>query len=365
MSTDVTRKQTFWISEPQPMREDRFARIRAAIEDRKPMSPPPYFDLNIGKGIRQAFLGRKIESLKDDVEFWRQAGLCLYPANFGFVQRPGELTVPDGTVAHAHYSLYDNEDVDMNWAQTGKGAVTSEEDFENYPWPDANETDLSFLDKVQPLLPEGMRAAANIGKIFTGTWQLMGFTFFCEALRDNPKLVERVFERVAAIQTRLTERVIAHPVIGAVLHADDLAYFSGPMVNPAIYRRYVFPAYKQMGEMCRRRGILYLYHSDGQMKDLIGDIVDCGFSGLHPIEPKPMDGVAIKAKWGRKICLLGHIDVDLLARGTPQQVREQTQRNLDQLARDGGYCPGSGNSVPDYVPVANFVAMIEAIQRWN
>lgn len=60
-----------------------------------------------------------------------------------------------------------------------------------------------------------MRAAANIGKIFTGAWQLMGFTFFCEALRDNPSLIERVFERVAAIQTRLTERVIAHPVIGA------------------------------------------------------------------------------------------------------------------------------------------------------
>lgn len=84
---------------------------------------------------------------------------------------------------------------------------------------------------MQRLLPEGVRAAANIGKIFTGAWQLMGFTFFCAALRDNPSLIERVFERVAAIQARLTERVIAHPVIGAVLHADDLAYFGGPMVN--------------------------------------------------------------------------------------------------------------------------------------
>ncbi len=347
------------------MGEDRFAKIRSAIEERVPMFPPPYFDLNIGKGIRQAFLGRKIESLKDEVDFWKEAGLCLYPVNFGFVRRGGQLSVPDGTLAHARYSLYKHEDVDINWAQTGSGAITSEADFERYEWPDPEETDLSLLDKVQPLLPEGMRAAANIGKIFTGVWQLMGFTFFCEALRDNPRLVERMFERVTAIQTRLTERVIAHPAVGAVLHADDLAYFSGPMVNPEVYRRYVFPAYKKMGEMCRERGVLYLFHSDGQMKDLIGDIVDCGFVGLHPIEPKPMDAVTVKAKWGKKICLLGHIDVDLLARGTPKEVREQTRRNLDLLARDGGYCPGSGNSVPDYVPLRNFVAMVEAIQEWR
>jgi len=101
------------------------------------------------------------------------------------------------------------------------------------------------------------------------------------------------------------------------------------------------------------------------MKDLIADIVDYGFVGLHPIEPKPMDAAEVKAKWGKKICLLGHIDVDLLARGTPQQIREQTQRNLDRLARDGGYCPGSGNSVPDYVPLQNFMAMIEAIREWR
>ena len=347
------------------MEENRFERIRSAIEDRAPMSPPPYFDLNIGKDIREAFLGRRILSLQDDVDFWVQAGLCLYPVNFGFVQRGGSLTVPGGRVAHSNYSLYRQEDVDINWAETGAGVITSDEDFENYPWPDPDQTDLSILDKVGPLLPYGIRAVANIGKIFTGSWQLMGFTFFCEALRDNPKLVERVFERVAAIQTRVTERVVAHPVIGAVLHADDLAYFSGPMVNPTVYRRYVFPAYKRMGEMCRKRGVLYLYHSDGQMKDLIGDIVDCGFSALHPIEPKPMDGVEVKRKWGKKICLLGYIDVDLLTRGTPQEIREQTKRSLDLLARDGGYCPGSGNSVPDYVPLPNFLAMIEAIQEWR
>jgi uroporphyrinogen decarboxylase len=75
--------------------------------------------------------------------------------------------------------------------------------------------------------------------------------------------------------------------------------------------------------MCRKHGVLYLFHSNGQKKDLIGDIVDWGFIGLHPIGPKPMDAIEVKAKWGQRVWLLGHVDVDLLARGTPQQTREQ------------------------------------------
>lgn len=347
------------------MSENRFDRIQRAIVNREPMSPPPHFDVGVGNDVKAAFLGKPIQSLQDDVQFWAEAGLCLYPVSFGLVQFGGKMTTAGQKTGHSHYSLYRDEDVDMNWAETGKGLITSDADFEKYPWPNPDEADLSILDAVQSLLPHGMKAIANIGKIFTGAWQLMGFTSFCELLEDNPALVTRVLERVAAIQTRITGRVIAHPAIGAVLHADDIAYFSGPMINPEVLRRHVFPAYKRMGEMCRQRGVIYLYHSDGQLKDLIGDIVDCGFVGLHPIEPKPMDGVALKEKWGKKICLLGHIDVDLLARGTPQQIREQTKRNLDLLARDGGYCPGSGNSVPDYVPVANFIAMIEAIREWR
>jgi uroporphyrinogen decarboxylase len=225
--------------------------------------------------------------------------------------------------------------------------------------------DISVLDEVLPLLPCGMRAIANIGKVFTGTWQLMGFTSFAEALHDRPGLVERVFDRVAAIQSRITERVIEHPAVGAVLHADDLAYCSGPMVHPEVIRRHVFPAYRCLAEQCRDRRILYLFHSDGQIERFLPDIADCGFVGFHPVEPKAMDAVRVKREWGSRLCLLGNIDVDLLARGTPQEVRDHTKRCLDTLARDGGYCPGSGNSVPDYVPFSNFIAMIETVKEWR
>ena len=349
------------------MKENRFDRLYRAIVNREPMVPPPPFELHVGKDLRSAWMGRPLKTLSDDIAFWAQAGYCLYPITIG-LQHFGSIMVVAGAgqqVGHSHYSLYRDEDVEMSWAATDRGAICSDKDFDKFPWPDPDKADLSALDAAAPLLPHGMKIVANIGKIFTGAWQLMGFNCFAESLHDQPSLVDRVFERIARIQVRVTERVIQHPAVGAILHADDLAYFSGLMIKPEVFRRYVFPAYKSLAATCKERKILYLFHSDGQIGSVIPDIIDCGFVGLHPLEPKPMDAVQVKREWGNRICLLGHIDVDLLARGTPQEVSARTRWCMDNLARDGGYCPGSANSVPDYVPLANYKAMLETIQGWK
>jgi len=89
----------------------------------------------------------------------------LYPLNFGLVQLGGQVAMTGQKVMHCHHSLYCDEDVDMIWAETGAGVVTSEEDFEKYSWPDPEQTVLSILDQAQPLHPHGKRVVANIGKI--------------------------------------------------------------------------------------------------------------------------------------------------------------------------------------------------------
>lgn len=348
------------------MSEDRYEKLQRAIVERQPMIPPPHFEAAVGDDVKGAFLGRPVRTLQDDVDFWSEAGYCLVPTRFGLDLLYGrQLTTKAANIGHAHYSIYRNEEVEMSWSETGVGVIASDADFENFQWPSPEQADLAILDQIQPLLPHGMKVLANIGKVFTGTWQLMGFTGFCEALEDNPGLVARVFARVAEIQTRIFDRVVVHPAVGAVLHADDVAYCSGTMINPEILRRHLYPHYKAMGDTCRRLGKIYLYHSDGDVRSVIPDVIACGFHGLHPLEPKPLNGVEVKRRWGDQICLLGHVDVDLLARGTPQEVRDQTRRNLDNLARSGGYCPGAANSVPDYVPVENYLAMLEAIRSWS
>jgi uroporphyrinogen decarboxylase len=210
-----------------------------------------------------------------------------------------------------------------------------------------------------------MRVIVIIGKVLTATWMLMGWEGLGLASRYDPDLLRDVFARVAEVQFRTFERALELPKVGALWMSDDMAYGTGLLCSPAILREHVFPVYRRMGEICAARGTPFALHSDGDLTAILPDIVDCGFRALHPIEPQAMDALKVKAEWGDRLCLLGNIDVDLLARGTPQQVAEAVRRNIDTLGREGGYCVGSANSVTYYVPLRNFVTLIETALEYG
>ena len=74
----------------------------------------------------------------------------------------------------------------------------------------------------------------------------------------------------------------------------------------------------------------------------------------------------LKRKYGDKLCLIGNLDVgDVLTMGTVADVRKQVQFNIENVGYDGGYCVGSGNSIPDYVKLENFQAMLETVKEAN
>jgi len=108
-----------------------------------------------------------------------------------------------------------------------------------------------------------------------------------------------------------------------------------------------------------------IYHSDGILWDVMDDIIDCGVDALHPIEPKAMDIVEVKQKYGDKLCLIGNLDVgDVLTLGTVEDVRKQVEFNIENVGFNGGYCVGSGNSITDYVKIENYLTLIETTKNW-
>jgi len=62
-------------------------------------------------------------------------------------------------------------------------------DLEKFPWEIAARLDLSKLQEVEGMLPEGMKVIAVSGKIFTLTWMLMGFNHFAMSLIMDEQLV--------------------------------------------------------------------------------------------------------------------------------------------------------------------------------
>ncbi|MBU4443943.1 nucleoside 2-deoxyribosyltransferase [bacterium] len=321
----------------------------------------PIAELGIHPIMIERLLGRPVKSLKDDVDFWHKAGydyIKLQPiADFN----PGKLFLQD----NENSTLDDDGTVSRNWATEGKGIITSLDDFENYIFPNKEDFDYSNFEKVRELLPEGMGVIGQHGDIFTMVWELMGFEQFSYAIFDNPKLLDALFDKIGNLVLSMFEYFAESDAVDVIWYSDDIAYATGLMISPAVLRTYFFPWLKKIGDMAKSSNKPLIYHTDGLLFDVMDDIIDCGVDALHPIEPQAMAIAEVKQRYGNRLCLIGHVDVDLLARGSTEQVREQVRKNIEEAAYNGGYCVGSGNSIPDYVKYENYIAMLEAAKEFG
>ncbi len=319
----------------------------------------PLGELGVHPLIKEQLIGHPIVSLADEVEFWYRGGydyVKLQPAaDFDPARRgpAGNVTVSlDGAVSR-------------RWASEGKGAITSPDDFEHYLFPSRNDFDYSRFEAIRRLLPEGMGVIGQYGDIFTMTWEMMGFETFSLAIFEQPDLVEQINTTVGNLVLSMFEYFSDSDAVDVLWYSDDIAYNQGPMVSPSVLRKYFFPWLRKIGYLAKSHEKPLIYHTDGAILALLPEIIDCGVDAIHPIDPKAMSLEEVKIGFGDRLCLIGNVDVDLLARGTPEQVRTIVRRSIEVAGKGGGYIVGSGNSIPEYVTIENYLAMIHAAREFG
>jgi uroporphyrinogen decarboxylase len=295
-----------------------------------------------------------------EVEFWYQAGYDYVPIGASMTARTMAVEGA-ATVVAAKYAAFGDQEQERGWANEGEGLITTRAEFDSFPWPDPDEIDLTAFDRIGAYLRPGMKVLVDHGKIFTGLWWLMGFEGFCTALKEDPDLIARMYDKIGSTQYRILDIATDFDCVGGVRFADDIAYAEGLMVSPAHLRQYFFPWLKACVDLTHRKGKLFIEHSDGDVRMVLDDIIAAGVDALHPIEPKAMDIAELKRSVGDRIALCGNIDLSYtLTRGTPDEVRAEVRERIRTVAPGGGYVLGSSNSVPEYVPLENYNAMREA-----
>ena len=333
-------------------REPDFNRVRKMLFLEGEPDCIPVVEIVVNEPIKELFLGKKIKNIKDDIEFWYKAGYDYYSYCPPYEDKLHIKFIKDGQV-------------ERNWAVEGEGPIQSIKDFENHPWPDIKDIDFSGLEEANKSLPEGMKIIARAGEIFVYTWELMGYEKFSYALVENPRLAELLIEKIGNFIYNICEIEVQFENVGALWYSDDIAYTEGLMVSPQFLRKYLFPWIKKIGDLAKKRNIPCLYHTDGKLWDVMDDIIACGINGLHPIEPKAMDAREVKKRYGNRLCLVGNIDLDLLVRKDPEYIRGMVKDKIKELGQGGGYCAGSSNTIPEYVPLENYIAMQEAIFEYG
>jgi uroporphyrinogen decarboxylase len=332
-----------------------FNRVIATFNHEEP-DRVPLGDFAVDKEKKEEFLGRPINDLKTEVEFWYKAGFDFVPIFAGILE-------PAKSIGKTAFSKDDEKEGGVReWADEKKGLITTDAEFERFNWPTPEDYPLDKYKEVESLLPKGMKLAVTMGKIYTPAWMLMGAETFFLAVREKSSLVERLLDRIGRLQFTIYEKILEECDVGAVLSSDDIAHNAGLFVKPDFLRKHVFPWYKKIGDICHDKRIPYICHSDGKMTDVLDELIDLGFNGIHPIQPNVMDIKHIKATYGKRLTLLGNINLEFpLSLGTPDDVREEVRIRIKEIAPGGGYLVSSSNSITSFVPIENFRAMIEAV----
>jgi uroporphyrinogen decarboxylase len=210
-------------------------------------------------------------------------------------------------------------------------------------------------------------AAFMYGGIFEHSTWLMGLQSFSFALADQPDLVQAICQRVGELATATATQAASIDNVEMIFLSDDLGFYSSTLVSPAVIRRHILPHYKRITDAVHKAGKLLVFHSCGNMYKLMEELVDdVGIDAKHSFEDKILPVDEAYRRWGDRVAILGGVDMDLLGRGTEEQVRARTREILNVCgARGTGYCLGTGNTAANYIPKQNYLAMLDEGRRWN
>jgi uroporphyrinogen decarboxylase len=354
-----------WKSQPD------YTRLLAALHRQGKPGYVPFLELFADREVIAAFVGGRAtteseqrlnrsaleEAIQQKVRFWHCLGYDAIwqgaPLDLEFNQ------LEAGDTASLPHDR-------RRWMNEGSNLITSWEDFERYPWPTSADADLYAMEYMARYLPEGMGIIAQIsGALEPVTW-LMGYKALALALYDQPDLVKALFAKIWEIYVPLAQTLAQMERVIGLWMGDDMGFRSGTLISPDHLRCYVFPYQKKIAEIAHNQGTPFLLHSCGNLDAVMEDLIDdVGIDAKHSFEDAIQPVESFAASYGNRIAVIGGVDVDLLSRGSQEQVRRRTRQILEDCAPSRAYILGSGNSIANYVQPENFLAMLDEGWRFN
>ena len=251
------------------------------------------------------------------------------------------------------------------------GPVQTRDDFEKYPWEEIptifKKTYTPHFEAIRKTLPAGMKAYGGCGYgIFEASQDIVGFEPLCIMQCLDPELFRDLFVRIGDLWVELWSWVIENYDDLFVFYrmGDDLGHKTSTMLDPDIVRQHIFPQYKRVIDLVHSSGKKFLLHSCGRIFPLMDDIIALGIDAKHSNEDQIAPFIEWIERYSDRIGLFGGFDLNLLILSKPEDVYKTVLEQGTVYRRmANGYGLGSGNSIPGYIPVDGFLAMIEAVKE--
>lgn len=241
------------------------------------------------------------------------------------------------------------------------GIIGDRKSFDEYNFMDPHKCDYSLLKDIEPDLPKGMKLIPVApGGVLENVIRLVGYDNLCFMLYDDRQLVCDLFEKIGEGLNGYYQNCCRHNAVGALMVNDDWGFNTQTMLSLSDMRGLVFPWHKKIVETIHGFGKPALLHSCGNYDSIVDDLFTLGYDARHSYEDNIEPVEKAYERFRGRIAVLGGIDMDFMARSTPGQIKERCKNMLKLGRKYGGYALGTGNSVPEYIPMENYLAMLDS-----
>jgi len=244
------------------------------------------------------------------------------------------------------------------------------EEVQAFRWPDPDWWDFSPVRSVIRDLnrdtPHHIRF--RMGTVFELAWQLRGMENFLADMAGEPEIPRYMMERITDIIVEVTRRLLdaAGDDLDMVYFYDDIAANTNLIMSRPMWQTFIRPCHQRLIDLARRYHKQVMYHSDGALRPVIGDLIEMGVEVLNPIQPgvAGMDAAGLKRDFGTRLGFHGGVDiVGVLPKGSPEEVRLATRRLVADLGQEGGYILASSHHIQADTPLENIFALYEGANR--
>lgn len=244
--------------------------------------------------------------------------------------------------------------------------ATSLRELEEYPWPFAGALDGSGCRSSANAAHErGEVAVSWIGHIYENAWQIRGYEQFLMDMVERPEWAQCLLDRLAEAAMARVEEVVPAGV-DLLECGDDVANQNALMFSPEMWRRFMKPCWERVWARARELnpGIQIKYHSDGDVMEIIPELIEMGMTVLNPLQPECLDIDDVHRRWGNKITFDGCIGTQTtMPFGSPDDVRRRVREVIRKYGRNGGLIVSPTHILEPEVPIENIEALVEACRE--
>ena len=202
--------------------------------------------------------------------------------------------------------------------------------------------------------------------MYENSWQIRGYEPFLMDLLVQREWAELLLNRFRENNER-TATAAARAGYDCLSLGDDVASQNALMFQPALWREVMKPRWASVIAAARaiKPDIHVWYHSDGNISEIIDDLVEIGITILNPVQPECMNPLDIRKRCGKQLAFDGCVGTQsTFPFGTPAEVRRNVRELVEALdGKNGGLLLSPTHVLEPEVPPENIIAFFEECER--